>query len=94
MAIIGNSSAGICEAPVYGIPTVNIGTRQNKRFDHKSIVNIPENRKKILHTLQNLPQKSSPSLHFGKGNSAKLFSQILNKVNFWKRSCQKTFRDI
>jgi UDP-N-acetylglucosamine 2-epimerase (hydrolysing) len=94
MAIIGNSSAGICEAPVYGIPTVNIGTRQNKRFDHQSIVNIPENRRKILDTIQNLPQKFSSSLHFGKGNSAKLFSQILNKANFWKRNCQKTFRDI
>ena len=94
MAIIGNSSAGICEAPVYGVPTVNIGTRQNKRFNHESIVNIRENRGKILEALQNLPKKNSPSLHFGKGNSAKLFGQILKKANFWKRSCQKTFRDI
>jgi UDP-N-acetylglucosamine 2-epimerase (hydrolysing) len=93
-AIIGNSSAGICEAPVYGIPTVNIGSRQNKRFNHESIVNIPENHKKILEVLQNLPKKTTPSLHFGKGNSAKLFGQILKNSNFWKRSCQKTFRDI
>jgi UDP-N-acetylglucosamine 2-epimerase (hydrolysing) len=94
IAIIGNSSAGICEAPVYGVPTVNIGTRQNKRFNHKSIANTPENRGKILDALQNLPQKTSPSLHFGKGNSAKLFGEILKKEKFWKRSCQKTFRDI
>ena len=92
--IIGNSSAGICEAPVYGVPTINIGTRQNKRFNHDSIVNLPEDQPKILEALQNFPQKKSPSLHFGKGNSAKLFGQILKKENFWKRSCQKTFRDI
>jgi len=93
-AIIGNSSAGICEAPVYGIPTINIGTRQNKRFNHDSIIHLPENHNKILDTLQKVPKKSSPSLHFGKGNSAKLFGEILKKESFWKRNCQKTFRDI
>ena len=30
--IIGNSSAGIREAPVFGVPTINIGTRQNNRY--------------------------------------------------------------
>ena len=29
--IIGNSSAGVREAPFYGVPTVNIGTRQHRR---------------------------------------------------------------
>jgi UDP-N-acetylglucosamine 2-epimerase (hydrolysing) len=29
--IVGNSSAGIREAPVYGIPTVNVGPRQQHR---------------------------------------------------------------
>ena len=92
--IIGNSSAGICEAPVYGIPSVNIGTRQNKRFNCDSIIHLPEKSGKLLQVLKNLPKKKSPSLHFGKGNSAKLFSDILKKENFWKRSCQKTFREI
>ena len=93
-AIIGNSSAGVREAPVYGVPTVNIGTRQNKRFDYKSIINVPENRAKILEVLHKLPKKISPSKHFGKGNSAELFIQILKRKSFWNRSCQKTFRDI
>lgn len=93
-AIMGNSSAGVREAPVYGVPTVNIGTRQNKRFNYKSIINVSENRTKILEALNNLPKKISPSKHFGKGNSADLFIQILKRKNFWNRSCQKTFRDI
>lgn len=29
--IIGNSSAGIREAPIYGVPVVNVGTRQQNR---------------------------------------------------------------
>ena len=92
--IIGNSSSGICEAPVYGVPSVNIGTRQNKRFNCDSIIHLPEKSEKLSRVLKNLPKKKSPSLHFGKGNSAKLFSGILKKENFWKRSCQKTFREI
>ena len=35
--IVGNSSAGIREAPVYGIPVINIGSRQNRRFEHSSL---------------------------------------------------------
>ncbi|MBL79490.1 MAG: UDP-N-acetylglucosamine 2-epimerase (hydrolyzing) [Nitrosomonadaceae bacterium] len=93
-AIIGNSSAGVREAPVYGVPTVNIGTRQNKRFNYKSIINVSENRLKILEAIQNLPKKLASSKHFGKGNSAELFIKILKRKSFWNRSCQKTFRDI
>ena len=37
--IIGNSSAGIREAPYYDVPTVNIGTRQNNRAQLDTIYN-------------------------------------------------------
>ena len=38
--ILGNSSSGVREAPFYGIPTINIGTRQSNRVNTKSIFNI------------------------------------------------------
>lgn len=37
-AVIGNSSSGILEAPVFGIPTVNIGDRQKGRLRTESII--------------------------------------------------------
>ena len=37
--IIGNSSAGIREAPYYGIPTINIGSRQRNRAQLPSVIN-------------------------------------------------------
>ncbi|MCM1266538.1 MAG: UDP-N-acetylglucosamine 2-epimerase [Bacteroidales bacterium] len=37
--VIGNSSSGISEAPVMGVPTVNIGDRQRGRIQEASIVN-------------------------------------------------------
>ena len=38
--LIGNSSAGIREACVYGTPVINIGTRQQYRIDKKLKKNL------------------------------------------------------
>ncbi|MDK2821974.1 MAG: hypothetical protein PWP31_1939 [Clostridia bacterium] len=39
MAVVGNSSSGLIEAPSIGIPTVNIGDRQKGRIQATSVVN-------------------------------------------------------
>jgi UDP-N-acetylglucosamine 2-epimerase (hydrolysing) len=93
-AIVGNSSAGIREAPVYAVPTVNIGTRQLNRFQYPSIVNVPEDRDRILHALRHLPRFVAPSMHFGKGDSAKRFMQTLRESSVWKLPRQKQFKDL
>lgn len=92
--VLGNSSAGIREAPVYGVPTVNIGSRQLNRFDYHSIINVPEDKQKILEVLKDLPISVKPSLHFGKGESARLFMSNLRKKSFWQTSPQKQFQDV
>jgi UDP-N-acetylglucosamine 2-epimerase (hydrolysing) len=93
-AIVGNSSAGIREAPVYGIPTINIGTRQLNRYVYPSIANVPEDTGRILHALKHLPTSILPSTHFGEGNSAELFLEALSQRAFWAISRQKQFRDM
>jgi UDP-N-acetylglucosamine 2-epimerase (hydrolysing) len=94
IAIVGNSSAGIREAPVYGVPTVNIGTRQMNRFHYPSILNIPANKELILDALSNLPTLVTPSLHFGSGESARLFMVHLRNPKLWQTSRQKYFQDL
>lgn len=37
-AVVGNSSSGLCEAPSFGIPTVNIGDRQRGRLAATSVI--------------------------------------------------------
>lgn len=91
--IMGNSSAGIREAPVYGVPTINIGTRQSNRFEYVSILNVDYNKSEILKALQNLPHSVKPSLHFGRGESAKLFFKELSSKSLWETSRQKQFVD-
>jgi UDP-N-acetylglucosamine 2-epimerase (hydrolysing) len=93
-AIVGNSSAGICEAPVYGVPTVNVGTRQMNRFLYPSILNVPDDATAIIAALGNLPEAVPPSLHFGKGNSAALFVSHLGTPELWSTSRQKLFREL
>lgn len=93
-AIIGNSSAGIREAPVYGVPTINIGTRQLNRYQYDSIFNVASKKEAILTSLRNLPQSVEPSLHFGEGQSAKLFIAALRNESFWLTPRQKQFIDV
>lgn len=92
-AIVGNSSAGIREAPVYGVPTVNIGSRQYRRHHAASILDVPADADAILGALARLPAGLVPSLHFGSGRSAELFVAALRSRRLWETPPQKQFRD-
>jgi UDP-N-acetylglucosamine 2-epimerase (hydrolysing) len=92
-AIVGNSSSGVHEAPVYGVPTVNVGTRQLNRFHYQTIIDVSEDAEQIVAALCNLP-KGAPSLHFGSGQSAQLFMERLGDLETWSTPCQKQFRDV
>lgn len=93
-AIVGNSSAGIREAPVYGVPTINLGTRQLNRFSHESIHNVAESAPDLAERLRVLPPPSPPSMHFGAGRSAELFVRELRHPALWETPCQKQFQGL
>lgn len=93
--MIGNSSAGIREAPAYGVPSVNIGTRQKNRSAAESIVNCGENEADILEAIAQACQLQPQRLQlFGKGRSAELFYEILKSGQLWELPKQKEFRDM
>ena len=74
--IIGNSSAGIRESGVYGIPAIDIGTRQQGRYSIRKLKNIQhvtENRNEILAAIENVGKYQVQCQSFGKGNSTELF---------------------
>jgi UDP-N-acetylglucosamine 2-epimerase (hydrolysing) len=94
--IIGNSSAGIREAPYYGIPIINIGTRQQNRTVHADIINVDyelESIQEALSIIDSHKIQVSDS-DYGKGNSAELFFECLQKKEIWQLNHQKQFRDI
>jgi len=94
--IIGNSSAGIREAPYYGLPIINIGTRQQNRALHADIINVNYDKYSIQKALTIIDtHKVKPSQNdFGQGNSAQLFLKSLEKNDIWQLNHQKQFRDI
>ena len=94
--IIGNSSAGIREAPYYGIPIINIGSRQSNRSLHSEILNSDYRMEDILAVLKavDLSKQSVPVESFGKGNSAQLFVKTLENKQLWRINHQKQFRDL
>lgn len=93
--VIGNSSAGVREAPYYGIPVINIGTRQQNRVSNADIINVSYNQEEILFALQSIKSKKIEDKRedFGVGNSAQLFLQSLENNDIWKLNHQKQFRD-
>lgn len=94
--IIGNSSAGIREAPYYGIPIINIGTRQQNRTLNADIINVDYQKENIVKALQAVSNhKISPVQNdFGKGNSAELFLNSLLSNKIWEINHQKEFKNI
>jgi UDP-N-acetylglucosamine 2-epimerase (hydrolysing) len=93
--IIGNSSAGIREAPYYGIPTINIGTRQENRAVHAHIINTSYNSESIFSALQSTFEKvDKDDFSFGVGRSNALFLKSLLDSTIWAMNNQKQFVDI
>ena len=93
--MIGNSSAGVREAPHFGVPTINLGTRQKNRVSFPSITNVDFDETKILNAIEDIDSQSCEKASiFGDGNSAEKFYEILQKQEFWKMAKQKFFVDL
>ena len=93
--MIGNSSAGVREAPHFGVPTINLGTRQNNRVSLPSIVNSDFDLRELSQAIQNVDKKKfAQTTTFGDGNSAEKFYEILSDKALWKMPKQKFFVDL
>jgi UDP-N-acetylglucosamine 2-epimerase (hydrolysing) len=95
-ALIGNSSAGIREAPFYGVPSVNIGTRQRDRFHHRSIHSCGGSVDEIAAAIDAaLADERTPAAdHFGAGDSAGRFAALLRDPATWELELDKRFLDL
>ncbi len=97
--IVGNSSVGIREAPYFGVPTINVGSRQNNRSKVKSILNVGYEYSEILSGLKNFHKDKfvvsySDRFNFGYGNSDKKFLNIISQESFYDIPRQKLFQDM
>lgn len=82
--IIGNSSAGVREACVYGIPAIDVGTRQSGRYNMNVIRNIQhcrEDVEEILQCISDIDDYRQTSQYFGDGHSAEKFVSAIKNIN-------------
>jgi UDP-N-acetylglucosamine 2-epimerase (hydrolysing) len=90
--IIGNSSSGVREAPFYGTPTIDVGSRQSGRVKSPSITQVDFDREGILNAIERASKKrAEPQALFGTGESAKKFWDSVSIPGFWRVPLQKQF---
>jgi len=93
--LVGNSSAGVREAPFLGLPSLDVGTRQQSRADAPSITACSAFDATVVDAFlasrwqQHMPGDQS----FGRGDAAQRFVYILQQPAYWSRSMQKGFVD-
>jgi GDP/UDP-N,N'-diacetylbacillosamine 2-epimerase (hydrolysing) len=50
--LLGNSSAGILEAPLLGLPVINVGNRQRGRLHAENVEFVPHDKDRIIEALR------------------------------------------
>ncbi len=96
--VVGNSSSGIYEAPIFNKPTVNIGERQKGRLMQESIITCKPLAKEIDTAIANaLDPKFKSTIKnqkniFGNGTATHQILTVLR--NNFPNSTKKTFYDL
>jgi len=100
VAMVGNSSSGIIEAPSFKLPVVNIGTRQKGRARAPNIIDVGYTCAEIR---QGIAQALRPSFRdalvgmenpYGDGNAGQRIVQRLKTVALDQRLTTKHFYDL
>lgn len=91
--MVGNSSAGVREAPFLGLPSLDVGTRQNNRSSSPSITACSAFEPGVIDRFleQAWGRHLAADTTFGAGSAAERFVKVLSAPAFWMRPMQKVF---
>ncbi len=94
-AMVGNSSAGVREAPFIGLASLDIGTRQTNRAKSASVffANAADTDKIVSFLSDQWGQSYERDAGFGGGSAAARFASVVQSADFWSTGLQKTFHD-
>lgn len=100
LAVVGNSSSGIIEAPAAEVPTINIGDRQKGRLMGASILDIPAETAAIRDALEKTTDatwrkslKDLPNPYYKPNASLQILDTIKRIFSSGPPSLQKTFHE-
>ncbi|MBX2976356.1 MAG: UDP-N-acetylglucosamine 2-epimerase (hydrolyzing) [Ignavibacteriaceae bacterium] len=98
-ALIGNSSSGIHETPTLKIPTINIGSRQQGRERAGNVIDVPNEKEKILAAINKAVYDEDFRKYvrtienpYGDGKSAERIVEVLKSISL-DGIIQKIFHD-
>ncbi|MEJ6403919.1 UDP-N-acetylglucosamine 2-epimerase [Yoonia sp. 2307UL14-13] len=93
--MVGNSSAGVREAPFIGLPSLDIGTRQTNRAKASSVffADAAEAEGIAQFLATQWGKKYPRDAAFGGGSAAERFVNALSQDAFWTAPMQKTFQE-
>ena len=94
-AVVGNSSSGIIEVPMFNVPTINIGDRQKGRIMGPTIINCQPDEKDITTAINKALafDKTQKWKHpYGTGDASEKILEIIKKTE--KIDLKKKFYDI
>ncbi len=93
--MVGNSSAGVREAPFLGLPSLDVGTRQQSRAAAPSIQACSAFDTAVIDAFldSRWAKRWQPDESFGRGDAAQRFVDILLQASYWDRPMQKGFVD-
>ena len=94
--MVGNSSAGVREAPFLGVPSLDIGSRQTNRANAPSITAADAGDTAVIERFLRDEWRHFYPRHteFGEGRAADRFVAVLRDPEFWARGLQKQFADL
>ena len=99
IAMVGNSSSGIVEAPSFKLPVVNIGSRQDGRLRAKNVIDVGCSRDAICNGIR---QAINDEFHcelsdlinpYGDGHASERVLHVLKTVTIDQRLLMKHFND-
>lgn len=99
-AVVGNSSSGILEAPALGIPTVNIGPRQDGRIRSDSVIDCAVDKDEIVAAIEKARSRNFREAarkqvsKFGNGDVSRPSARIIKRYLEHGFPSVKEFYDI
>ena len=93
VVVVGNSSSGVREAPVFGTRSVNIGTRQRGRADAPTIHHVGPDASKIVQAIEQAVRdgRGPSTTAFGAGGSLPVVMDALRSEALWALPLDKRF---
>ncbi len=91
--LVGNSSAGVRESPFLGVPSLDVGTRQNQRANAASIAACSALDAAAIDAFlgRQWGERHAANASFGAGDAAARFVATLSSPTYWGRPVQKQF---